>query len=224
MNENHDELGRFASADSAGRGVVKNAVYAGVTEDQWHDWAHYSDEINDLHAGLDVKHDSDGHEMSSADKAEFKRLAEKIQTAAENHVALLPAGIAFRGESFDSLEEVKAAYPVNRSVTLGKLTSVTPDFGAAKEYAGGKYPVLVRVQQSGEGIQGVQTAPLGVPSNEIVMPRGMRFTVAKIHASGTFPGTRHTVVDLYKKEPAKGTKMNAVSPSENWAPKSFKKK
>jgi hypothetical protein len=208
-----DDHGRFGEGSSSatvevdgnGYGVVKDNVYAGVSDNEWQDWAHFSAEVNDARDGAlkvgDV--DSSGGRVTEEDVTQFKDLGDRIQAAAEANY-LKGTFAVFRGESYTSLDEATERYARNKLVTFPNLTSVTTSPEPARDYAqegvenGATVRVLLAFQQRG-GIQGVQTAPLGVPSNEVVMPAGSSFRVV-----GVKKGADSLTVELYQRAEPKG--------------------
>jgi hypothetical protein len=163
-----------------------HVTHHAVTDDEWMDWAHGSDDVLDAMHGRskpgDV--DSDGHPLTQAEIDRLAGIGHRIQRAAESNAVKQPT--LYRGESYDSREQALARYKHGVRVTHDRLTSASPDPTVAHEYADnvaneGQFPVIVRVQNP-HGVPGVQTAPLGVPSNEVVMSAGRTYRVARVKA------------------------------------------
>ena len=205
------------NVDETGYGLYdkKSNSYAGVSDSEWDDWTHYSEEINLAREGKlkDGTMSSMGERLAEGSVTEFKDIGERIQAAAEaNYVVGNFA--QFRGESFDTMAEAKAIYKHNAMITLNRLTGTTNDIGIATMYASGgggapgmllnegRVKVLLAFQQRG-GLQGIQTAPLGVPSNEIIFPKGAKFRVVGVRPAGK----NSLVVELYNKNEPTGQKV-----------------
>jgi hypothetical protein len=147
---------------------------------------------------------SDGSKVTEEVVKEFTDLAGKLQKAASSNGVKTPYTL-FRGESYASEEEMLKAYPKGKKIELQRLTSTATESDIASEYAstggGGGVQVVVHYGSS-NGLLGVQTAPMGVPSNEVVMPKGAKFRVSSIRKEGD-----RFVVSLYTTEKHKGVKM-----------------
>jgi SPP1 gp7 family putative phage head morphogenesis protein len=226
-----DQAGKFSdsasvSVNGAGYGQVQlgedgTASYAGLHESEWTDWAYDSAHINDAVRGEDVAGRPSAYDGATITADEAKRYADigaRMQHAAESNVAVVAetGNTVFRGESYASPEAIKAAYPRGAVIATDRLTSTTTDPEAALAYAtsGDTAPVPVRIEyQQPGGIVGIQTAPMGVPSNEIVMPLGAKFRVSAVIPPSA-PGEPWRV-RLYQKAPAGKAlpRVNASSPA-----------
>ena len=146
--------------------------------------------------------------------------APKIQEAASTH--LLPVTTVYRGESYDSIDEVMKKYPNQKTITLDKMTSTALDMNIAETYARSgdnealQKPVqVILTMSSGVAIQGIQTAPgtTGMISAEAVLPKGQEWRVARIQTTGN-----RVDVDLYRggsfKNP-RGLKVAGIARKSN---------
>ena len=176
----------IVETDSSGYGIVANGEYAGVSEVEWETWAYNEYEINNAEELKVGDTNSSGDIITKEDISNYKQIKDKIQLAAENN--FIEGNLAvFRGESYSSLEEVTSKYAKFNTVQFDKLTSTTTNIDIAAEYSKGfndsDVRVLLSIVQEGEdapGIQGIQTAPMGVPSNELIMPKGYKARVSEI--------------------------------------------
>ncbi len=210
--------GSKVETDDDGRGkVVENedgsTSYAGVHEDDWQTWAYDSDLVNDALAG-NLKAgslDSSGQEISDEDVEDYKRIGEAINAAASSNA--IKQVTVYRGESFASDEEVTARYKSGKWIESDRLTSTATEEDAAAEYhssdTSGAAKVLVRYGNP-NGIVGIQTAPMGVPSNEVVLPIGARYRVSRVFKRED--GVH--VVDLYSAKKHGLAKVDASKPEK----------
>lgn len=155
-------------------------VWKGVRDGEWADWA---DDPEPFKMGLEGKTATmiRGDKIDKERAAEIKDATERIQRAAQENVVDFRNLV--RGESYATEEEFRARYKYGSKQPNETLTSVTEDSEIAKTYATTQeeYPVRVIVEYGNpNGIRGVQTAPMGVPSNEIVLPKGDTYRVAQI--------------------------------------------
>lgn len=215
-----DEHGEFtftAAIDQHTRlGVHNNKTdtYAGITSGEWQDWAYNSHAIQDAHAGrLKIGDDmADGETATEKDVKEFNALAPRIQAAAEHNAVTVPGGELYRGDSFETEKDFRAKFKHNALIETASLTSTTSDPEIAKQYSSDGLPVraVFRYGSKYATFRGVQTSPLGVPSNEIVMPQGVKFRVGRVFkdTDGIFQ------VDMYStdKISVKGNVVNAANP------------
>ena len=164
--------------------------YAGINEDEWTDWAHESGNINDALKGkLTVgSYDSQGRKLKEKDVEEFKKVASKLQDAASSHLVVSPniSGTLFRGESYENMQQALDKYKKGSKITSDRLLSTVTQKDIAMNYADTgdeKYPikVIVNYQNKYGELPGIQTSPMGVPSNEVVMPIGVTYRVASIN-------------------------------------------
>lgn len=188
FNPYHDSRGRFSSAGAAGA----------VTDTEWMTWAFDAEPIKEFvqDGVITTQYDSTGHKITDEEREEFKVIGAKIQEAAQN--GRIPDRILYRGESYDTIDEFKEKYKYNKKIETATITSTSPDIEVARAYADGvEAPVQVVVRFNNvNGHKGVHTEPMGVPSNEIVLPKGEQYRVSRIIDEGN---NRFTV-DLYSKE------------------------
>ena len=207
-----DKGGEFAPAlvTEEGHGKVVDNVYAGLSDSEWDDWTQHSDEINRAVIGeLRVGEISSiGNKITEQDVKDFTSIGHRIQAAARSNY-LVGNFAVFRGESYDTLSEAIAKYKHNALIKFERLTSTTNALRiAVEDYAGGqgfnadRAKVVLAFQQRG-GLQGIQSAPLGVPSNEFILPKGAEFRVSGVRRAGR----NSLVVELYQKKEPVGTKV-----------------
>lgn len=212
FNPNHDNLGRFSTGGgsmapdtgggfggggggnakvelgSDGRGKVEtnedgSTSYGGIHENEWQDWAVYSNDINAAIEGTLKAGDlsDQGEIITEQDVSRFKDIGERIQAAASTNATKQIT--LYRGESYNNEAEMKAAHSGKGKPPLRRLTSTATSEEAAADYhssdSSGPVKVLVRFQNP-NGIKGIQTAPMGVPSNEVVLPKGDQYKTARI--------------------------------------------
>jgi 2'-5' RNA ligase len=203
-NPHHDDKGRFASGSGGGAGGDYATSYAGVTDSEWMDWAADPEPFKDALEGVRPKYHL-GDTLSDSDADQVMDAAQRIQQAALTHGVKEP-GTLYRGESYATAAEVQAKYKYGNKVANPTLTSTATAQDIAMEYARSDnaqaVPVVLRYQNP-NGIRGVQTAPMGVPTNEVVLPKGDVYRVARVQtrADGTW------LVDMYSTEKHKGVKM-----------------
>jgi hypothetical protein len=213
--------GAAVSMGSDGRGVVETGAdgrtsYGGVSEDEWNDWAYYSHDINAARDGS-LKAGSiseQGEKLSQRDVDAFKETGDRIQLAASSNA--LKQTQVFRGESYESESEVLLKYKPSRKKTeLQGITSTAIAESAAMDYAtsdaSGPVKVLVRYSNP-NGIRGIQTAPMGLPSNEAVLPKGDLYRITRTFKrdDGVF------VVDMYSTEKHGLPRVDASPPGKSW--------
>lgn len=209
-NPYHDENGRFTSANGggaagsaggAGSNTETGAATAGagaISDTEWMTWAFDAEPIKEFvqDGVITTQYDSTGHKITDEEREEFQVIGAKIQEAAQN--GRIPDRILYRGESFDTIDEFKEKYKYNKKIETATITSTSPDIEVARAYADGvEAPVQVVVRFNNvNGHKGVHTEPMGVPTNEIVLPKGELYRVSRIIDEGN---NRFTV-DLYSKE------------------------
>ena len=156
----------------------------GLTDNDYQEWAYNSEEVNDAVSGkLKVGEiSSQGDRISEDDISRYRSIGEKLQSAASDNAVTNGTRGLYRGESYDSLEAVKEKYQFRKEVVTDRLTSTATQQDVAIQYASsdssGPVKVLVNYQARGHAVEGVQTAPLGIPSNEVVLPKGSKYRVA----------------------------------------------
>jgi hypothetical protein len=198
-------------------------AYAGLSASEWDIWTDYADDIRDAQVGRAKvgQRDSRGEIMSPKDVDEFKNIGDRIQRAAETHVVYNSdtGNTFFRGETFATDDAMRAAYPVRSVKELDRLTSATTDLDAARVYlrAGEELGQPVKAVlwiQNPNGVRGIQTAPMGTPSSEVIIPKGEKFRVAA-HYHGSDGVWR---INLYSKETHPGLRrVNASAPPRRHA-------
>lgn len=220
-DEPRDDQGRWTSGgaseiptDTSGRGLHNQSAdtYAGLTSSEWITWAEASHDIQNAAAGeLKVGHTSDyGQPLTQKDIDEYKSIAARIQDAAANNAV---TGVRlYRGETFDSYAALKEKYPHQKELETPTLVSTSTDLDAAKQYLqeGGPVRAVVEYGTKSGAQRGIQTSPLGVPSNEVILPQGARYRVASVirDSEGIYR------VSLYSTNPVKvsGKTINARPP------------
>lgn len=188
--------------DENQRGIVRDNVYAGISDREWAGWAEDSWAIQDAVTGAarPGHHDAMGQVLTAERIARDKAVGLQIQKAAESNAVM---GTLYRGESFEDEAEMRAKYRYNKLVSANAPTSTATKRDIAETYAkewgenmGNPVRATLRFSSGDRILPGVQTAPLGVPSSEVVMPAGAKFRVASIvkQPNGSF------LIDLYTKK------------------------
>ena len=194
----------------AKNGRADLSKYRGVKDDEWMDWAADPEPYQEALMTTKTKiFGFQGEELAGKVLDDTRDAAIRMQAAAKN--SAIEQTTVVRGESYASSEEVMAKYKTRRVVKLDKMTSTTMDETAAMEYAKSEaaqeVPVVIRFTNP-NGIRGVQTAPMGVPSNEVLLPFGDKYRVARVYVRED--GVH--IVDLYSKQKHKGLfKIDALA-------------
>jgi hypothetical protein len=168
----------------------------GVTDTEWEDYAAtglYNEAIEGTLKPGDIT--AYGDSVTAEQIAEMEDAARRIEKAASTHAVYnddpqsSEFGVLYRGASFPDEASLLAAFPAGAEYVTKPLTATSTSKDAPRLYAYSGVdpadfdtdtfgvPVLITFT-SEDGIHmGVQTAPMGVPTNEVVMPGRQRYRV-----------------------------------------------
>jgi hypothetical protein len=182
-----------------------------VSEDDWWDWAYEAESIKQASKGeLEVGWPmSQGEPITEEHIKNFTELARRIQEASESQ-KVIGVSTLYRGESYESEEGVKRMYPIGAKIKTRGLTSTATEMDPAYAYAdtlgSRSVPVIVRYQNP-NGMPGIQAAPFGIPGNEVIMPAGVEYRVARRMKEG-----KYFIIDMYSNEKHKLPAVDASPP------------
>lgn len=191
---------------------IKNKYkYSDITDMDWEEWAIDPETFKDVLEGKIPKvgqMTGTGSKLTEKERNAIIEGAHKIQNVAEN-TRNKDIKAVFRGESYKSKEEVLKKYKLGEKVELETLTATGTTRDIAKEYAGmgngGDTQALITIKDA-KGIKGVRTAPYGMPSDEIILPKGDNYFVSNIMEGKN----GEILITLDKKEP----NINIKEPKE----------
>lgn len=151
-----------------------------ISGEDWMDWAVDPEPFQEAIVEKSLPKYLGGEKLSKEGSERIQQIAYQIQLEGLT-TKIKGVTTAYRGESYDSLDEIKRVYG-GKHYTTTKLTSTTSQRAVAEEYAEvgaeelGGWKVLQIITEP-TGIRGVQASPLGEESSEIVCPIGNQYKV-----------------------------------------------
>lgn len=153
-------------------------TYAGTHQDDWDDWAIDPEPFQAGAKGEPLPRMWSGDVLTDEDKEHMAQVGKQIQQAADSYK--VPWTKGFRGESYETKEEVASRYAVGTTLALDKITSITDGVPAAENYAKSEAALSVPVVLAfgdPKGIDGIQTCTWAGVGSEAVMPMGRQWQV-----------------------------------------------
>ena len=154
-----------------------------IKEEDWENWAADPEPFQEYLIDNTEPRFVSGQQLSPKEIEDTKKAAVEIQARAATNRMKDVKG-AYRGESYNSVDDVLKVYKQNERYEADKLLSFGRDMDIAETYAGyrggGNVEVIINVT-SPKGFNGIMTDPLGVGgSDEFVSALGKSFKVTAV--------------------------------------------